>query len=134
MVVLRATLLALAVAAVCASVATAAPPLRLQHAQRCVALWNRSSPVALKSSVVQTGPITAMVVGTSVLLPGPALRCSLLLMMPNGTWYATETPTRAGAVRWSALRRLQDGAAARYTGMPGTAMATVRSDGKLALA
>lgn len=128
----RLGLLTLVVAAIAFPSVASARGSELQTPQTCVRNWNTFSSLAAKMAVARRHPLRATVIGTGVLVVGAAPRCSLLFMMSNGQWYATETPCKPGAIEWSPLTRLQDGLAATYE-MPNTAIATVRSTGKIAL-
>lgn len=108
--------LALLPAAVTApAVGALRPPLRLQTAKKCVTLWNGSSPLARRSAVARLGPITAMVVGAGVPVIDAKPRCAVLVMVSNGSWYATQTSSLdRPRVTWSPLTRLAAGTAASY--------------------
>jgi hypothetical protein len=111
---------ALAATLVAPSVALAGPPkLQLQSATKCVALWNRSSPLGHRSVVLRLQPISALVAGASVPI-APGSHCSVLVMMSNGSWYASQTPCKTGSVKWSPLKRIPDDTAAQYTLAGGT--------------
>jgi hypothetical protein len=106
---------ALATMLVAPSLALAGPPrLQLQSAKKCVALWNTSSPLGRRSVVLRLQPISALVVGAGVPI-APGSHCSVLVMMSNGSWYASQTPYEAGSVKWSPLKRIPDDTAAQYT-------------------
>jgi hypothetical protein len=78
--------------------------------------WNTFSPVASRSVVAGLRPIMAMAVGAGVPMVDATPRCSVLVMVSNGSGYATQTSSLEGrTVRWSSLRRLADaGTAASY--------------------
>jgi len=133
----RAVALACACLLVVVGVASAAvislrPTFSLQDPRSCVKTWNQSSAPAMRSSVVELQPIAAVVVGTGVLSPGTSSRCALLLMKPNGTWYATETATD-GVAAWPPLQRLRGDIAAQYitAGKPMSVIVTLSAAGEL---
>jgi hypothetical protein len=118
-----------------APLASPAPPLRLQTARKCVAIWNRYSPEAGRAIVARFHPIYALVVGLPVSPTGGTATCSVLLMMNNGSWYSTQTPCAPGAIEWTPLKRAPADAGSRYsTGRPFSSEAIVRADGTMRLA
>lgn len=135
-VILAAAVLVAVAGGASAAVVALRPPRPLQNPKGCAAIWNRSAPLETRMNVARIQPISALVVGTGVLVIGGTPRCALLLMTSSGHWYATETPTDTAVKTWSPIKRLQDGIAMQYitSGKPISAMARLLPDGKLAVA